>query len=70
MKIPPRGDEHNSVNNDSKITCESETVKRWPESGPKSANLIKIAPELQQIITAWPKLSEQNRKAILDIVKR
>ena len=27
-------------------------------------------PELEQIITAWPELSEQDRKAILDIVNR
>ena len=32
-------------------------------------HLLTIYPELGQIITAWPELSEQDRKAILDIVK-
>ena len=31
--------------------------------------LLQKYPELEQIITAWPELSEQDRKAMLDIVK-
>ena len=49
QKIPPRGGEHNSANNDSKITYNSTPVKRWPESGTDSAKTPKISPELQQV---------------------
>jgi hypothetical protein len=31
---------------------------------------VQKYPELEQVIATWPNLSEQDRKAILDIVKR
>ncbi len=45
----PRGIEHNSTNNDSNITYNSNPVKRWPESGTDSAKTPKIRPESQQV---------------------
>ena len=45
----PRGLERNSISNDSKITYNSNHVKRWPESGPDSAKTPKISPELQEV---------------------
>ena len=49
VKLPPRGDEHNSTNNASNITYNSNPVKRWPESGTDPAKAPKIRPELQQV---------------------
>ncbi len=49
LKIPPRGGEHNSVNNDSNITYHSNTVKKWPESGTDSAKTHKIRPKSQHV---------------------
>jgi hypothetical protein len=31
--------------------------------------LLQKHPDLKQIITAWPELSEQDKKAVLDTVK-
>jgi len=32
--------------------------------------LLQKHPEIEQIIVAWPELSEQSREAILDIIER
>ena len=32
--------------------------------------LVQKYPEIEQIISIWPELSEQDREAIIDIVKR
>jgi hypothetical protein len=38
---------------------------------PASLNiLLQKYPEIEQIITAWPELPEQDRKAVLEIIKR
>ena len=62
--IPPRGGEHNSLNNDSKVTYNSDPVKGWPESGTDSAKTPKISPELQQIIDHWGSLPEHIKQTI------
>jgi len=68
-KIPPRGDEQKSLKGDSNVTYNSGSVKRWPESGTDSAKTPKISPELEQIITAWPRLPEPVKNAILSMVR-
>ena len=65
----PRGDERNSLKGEDNISYESGTVKRWPESGPDSAKTPKISPELEQVITAWPELSEKVKTKILEIIE-
>lgn len=67
--IPPRGDERNFLKGEDNKSYESGTVKRWPESGPDSAKTPKINPDLQRIITAWPKLSEKVKAKVLDIIE-
>jgi hypothetical protein len=51
----------------------SENKRLTENSNPVlSTGLDKILqkyPELERIITAWPELAEQDRKAMLDIVK-
>ena len=66
--IPPRGDEHNSVSNDSNKTYNSDPVKKWPESGTDSAKTPKISPELQQIIDYWDSLPEHIKAAVKALV--
>ena len=72
LKIPPRGDERNSVNNDSNITYNSDPVKRWPESGPDSAKTPKISnqtdSDLVKIIEVWCELPEHIKQTIRTIV--
>jgi len=58
-KNTPRGDELNSINSNSKTTCDSAPDNRWPESGTDSAKTPKISPELEKIIKVWPSLPEQ-----------
>ena len=69
IETTPRGDEHNSANNDSNITYNSTPVKRWPESGTDSAKTPKISPELEQIVSAWPELPEHIKVAIKALVQ-
>ena len=65
----PRGLEHNSTNNDSNVTYNSNPVKRWPESGTDPAKAPKISPELQQIIDHWDSLPEHIKAAIKALVQ-
>ena len=68
-KIPPRGVEHNSANNDSKTTYNSTPVKRWPESGTDSVKTPKISPDLQKIIDYWDSLPEHIKAAIKALIQ-
>jgi hypothetical protein len=59
-------------NTNKELTEKSKTATA--QKLPKSCNsclldIVQNDTDLQQIITAWPELTEQDRKAILDIVK-
>ncbi|MCK4913684.1 MAG: hypothetical protein KAI59_02480 [Planctomycetes bacterium] len=65
----PRGAERNPLKSDGNITYDSKPVKRWPKSWTDSAKTLKISLELQQIITAWPKLPEHIKVAVKAIIE-
>jgi F0F1-type ATP synthase beta subunit len=67
-EIAPRGFEPLKANQEAIIN--TELTKS--QDSVLSTGLDKVLqkyPELGQIITAWPELSEQDRKAVLDIVR-
>jgi len=45
------------------------TESRNPVLSTSLDKIVQKYPELRQLIEVWPELSEQDRKAILDIVK-
>jgi hypothetical protein len=67
--IPPRGLEPLEANQES-IINKGLVKSQEPVLSTSLDILLQKYPELGRIITAWPELSEQDRKAILDIVKR
>lgn len=68
QKIPPRGVEPLNENQqplDNKALTENQN----PVLSTSLDKILRKYPEFEEIITAWPELTEQERKAILDIVK-
>ena len=68
IKLAPRGFESLKANSHS-LDKQQLTQNQNPVLSTCLDKSLQKHPELGQIITAWPELSEKDRKAILDIVK-